>query len=516
MTPPRRALTSAPETTSERSMRPMARRLAAVATLGLVGVAVPALNADAATKNYTIFAAEDTYSSKPEANLGHGSRGYVYATHTGASNGTWENVGYLKFDTSNIPTNASIHSVKLRVFVQTNQKPGGSPIVWTEGTDWSEGSLTWDNRRPSTTSILNPAVNAPAGEWVTIELNPFQSVKAGGTTALEVGYTIPNSNFRFDSREAGNAPQLLVETATGAAAQQPVAIVAPVAAPTTQAPAPAPTTAAPAPVQAAPAQTAPAENTSVPSPAAGVGFSKLVFNDDFNDLSSIDLTGNGVAGKKWFTDRPFGFGKMPNSDLSVNNGVLTINQSHDNLNYGISTYSKKARTGTAYQYGYFEARIRFDQSNAAAVRGFPSFWGVSRDYMLGDISGRYGEFDVMEAWHPPYAAYNEPIVAGTIHDWFDGSDHMTVGNNVFYANGYDMLAWHTYGALWEPGKVTWYMDGKVTLVQKYSAGAAPSPNYLGHPTGTYSILDRETNGQVMVLGSGPGIPMEVDYVRIYK
>ncbi|WP_170165367.1 glycoside hydrolase family 16 protein [Luteococcus japonicus] len=467
-----------------------------------------------------MFAASDTYASKAQPTRTNDGNRVMLATATGASNASSDTLAYMDFDTTGIAPDARVESVSLRVYVQRNDRAGvGSPVVWSAPNGWDPTKLTWGNKPAYDPTVLNPAVQARAGSWVTIRLSPTRSINRGGHTALTMGYNAEGSRFTVDSIEAGNAPQLIVQVAGSSDMARTQTVQALSAPAPTSAPAPQPAagsepTNAPAPAPA-PAQPAAA---SAPAPATQGGFGTLTFQDEFQDLSSIDLTGNGDTSKKWFTDRPFGFPKMPASDLSVSDGVLNLNQSFDNLNFGISTYSKKAKAGKSFKYGYYEARIAFDQTNDAAVsqvRGFPSFWGISRDHLLGTELSRYGEFDVMEAWHPPYARYDKPIIAGTIHDWFGGSDHMTVGNNVHYANDANMTEFHTYGALWTPGRVTWYMDGKQILTQKYSANAAPEPNYLGHPVGTYSVLDNEV-GQVMILGSAPGIPMKVDYVRIWQ
>jgi beta-glucanase (GH16 family) len=62
-------------------------------------------------------------------------------------------------------------------------------------------------------------------------------------------------------------------------------------------------------------------------------------------------------------------------------------------------------------------------------------------------------------------------------------------------------AWHTYGADWEPGVVTYYYDG--VRVGQISTGITSAPMYL--------ILG-------MGLGSSPVAPAteEVDYVRVWQ
>ena len=57
---------------------------------------------------------------------------------------------------------------------------------------------------------------------------------------------------------------------------------------------------------------------------------------------------------------------------------------------------------------------------------------------------------------------------GTVHDWVkENGKTIDVANNkstnAYVASGVDFSTWHTYGALWVPGKVTWYLDNRPVL-----------------------------------------------------
>jgi beta-glucanase (GH16 family) len=69
----------------------------------------------------------------------------------------------------------------------------------------------------------------------------------------------------------------------------------------------------------------------------------------------------------------------------------------------------------------------------------------------------------------------------------------------------DFTGWHTYGALWEPGSVTYYYDG--VEVGKIASGITSSPMYL--------ILNNGISDSI----GGPthvGSEMLVDYVHVYS
>jgi hypothetical protein len=60
------------------------------------------------------------------------------------------------------------------------------------------------------------------------------------------------------------------------------------------------------------------------------------------------------------------------------------------------------------------------------------------------------------------------------------------------------------------------------LTQRYSASTVGSPaavNAAGGgsvPVGVFDVLDTEPLGMVLILGTGPAWPMNVDYVRVWQ
>ena len=237
--------------------------------------------------------------------------------------------------------------------------------------------------------------------------------------------------------------------------------------------------------------------------------------------ATIDMSNSGRTGFKWYTQVPFGSASTPASDLSVANSVLTINQSVSNFNYAIGTMSPTTQNGQAFQYGYFEARMAFNPADGVQAQGFswPSFWAMSKDYLNGKQNTHWGEVDFFEAYHEPGKA-SENQFLGTLHDWLvtagKTDDRATYGNHAAGLPGQDLTQWHTYGCAWTPTYVKWYFDNKLVLTQNYSATSQPVPNTGNHPAGTFNILNTETGGQTVVLGSGIGYPMKVDWVRIWK
>lgn len=259
-------------------------------------------------------------------------------------------------------------------------------------------------------------------------------------------------------------------------------------------------------------------STTAPAPAQAAGFTRLSFRDEFSSMSTIDVSGTGAPGYQWYTDRPFGWGRTPAADLSTSNGILTISPSTASPNYSIATSSPTSRSGKGFRYGYFEARMAFDPRKAAGSAGWPSFWGVSHAQVTGAGMPRSMELDFFEAYHAPYQPH-EDVFSGTVHDWIIGPpqlDRANYGNNGKSMSGFDWQNFHTYGCLWQPGKITWYLDGQAQFSQQYSADAPPVPNTAGLASGVFSPLDTDLSGQTVILGSGVGYPMSVDWVRVWQ
>lgn len=136
-----------------------------------------------------------------------------------------------------------------------------------------------------------------------------------------------------------------------------------------------------------------------------------------------------------------------------------------------------------FTYGYVEARMLLPGSGNRP-ENWPAFWTNGQNWP------RDGEIDVMEVlggeprWH---------------YHWSGGD----VGSD------FDLVApkagWHTFGALWEPGRITFYYDGR--NVGSVTTGVTSSPHYM--------ILSNALSSTI----SGPiTVPstVQVDYVRHWQ
>jgi hypothetical protein len=138
-----------------------------------------------------------------------------------------------------------------------------------------------------------------------------------------------------------------------------------------------------------------------PPQAAAQGLTSLVFNEDFNSLSGIDMADSRQAGFNFYRFKPFGFGVLPTSDMSVSNSVLTINQATGGNDAG---YAMGSTCGigsnqfvgfTATGGGYFEARIA-NSATGSGGNGWPAFWSMSDDHLWQSVDVNFWEVDFYE------------------------------------------------------------------------------------------------------------------------
>jgi len=168
-----------------------------------------------------------------------------------------------------------------------------------------------------------------------------------------------------------------------------------------------------------------------------------------------------------------------------------------------------------FKYGKFEAKIKVPSG-----MGFlPAFWMMPTDEQYYGQWPKCGEIDIMEVM-----GQSTDTLHGTIHY---GDPHgQKQGTYIIDSSKADFAEdFHVYTCEWEPGKITWYVDGIkfheandwYTKKEGFDEVAYPAP--FDQPF--YMILN------VAVGGSWVGYPdettqfgdnaqMQVDYVRVYQ
>jgi hypothetical protein len=213
-------------------------------------------------------------------------------------------------------------------------------------------------------------------------------------------------------------------------------------------------------------------------PAQAAGYA-LAFEDDF---SNFDLSADGTGSHTWYPGiwwetKPSPFAANVYSqvlDLGWSTGQTPADTT-------ISSCAPQGATCHSYRYGYFEARMKWDVTTGA----WPAFWMIPTQGFSG--ASETGELDLFEGQGDPT---NAQTYFGTIHDWQTLNGRAVDvanngGHNFYKAAGIDFSTWHTYGVLWVPGQVTWYLDNQPIL-----------------SAATYAIFDSQN--YYLMLGSQEG------------
>ena len=211
------------------------------------------------------------------------------------------------------------------------------------------------------------------------------------------------------------------------------------------------------------------------------------------------------------------------SDISLvetTANMLPANAFGDNATAG--TKVKKSYTSgristqnlKTFTYGRFEVRAKVPNGQGY----LPAFWLMANDENVYGQWPRCGEIDCMEVM-----GQDTKKLYGTIHY---GNPHAESQGTYTIEDGKESFSdgFHTFTCDWEPGKITWYVDGKKYHEESNWHSTTEGQGTLTYPAPFdqpfYIILN------LAVGGSWVGNPNEetsfvdnpfvVDYVRVYQ
>ncbi|MGZ6017626.1 MAG: family 16 glycosylhydrolase [Phenylobacterium sp.] len=241
----------------------------------------------------------------------------------------------------------------------------------------------------------------------------------------------------------------------------------------------------------------------------------LTFDDEFNSLSLFNGTSGTWTPHYWYGGQGAytlasngelqiytapGFTGTGTTDLGLNpfsitNGVLDIHaqtvtaaQSAAMWNYQYSSGVITTHDTFAQTYGYFEMKAELPSNGGGT---WPAFWLVPADGSWPP------ELDAMEQ-----LSGNANLIYTTQHSAAGGSN-WAVGSANYIP---DPTGFHTYGVLWTPTQLVWYVDGEEVF-------ETATPADMNKPM--YMIAN-------MAVGGWSGTPdwtsadMYVDYIRAYS
>lgn len=238
---------------------------------------------------------------------------------------------------------------------------------------------------------------------------------------------------------------------------------------------------------------------SSPEPIGPGGKWKLTFDDEFNG-TSLNTT-NWATG--WFgsgiTD-PVNSAEQDcydPSQVTVSGGSLNLTAVKSSCTtpdgktfpYKTGAVSSNPSSGAPNQpkrgfqqaHGFFQARI-FTPGSSGKIFNWPAWWTDGQQWPAD------GEMDIVEGLSGMACFHFHSTATGGPGGCPSGS----------------FTGWHTYGADWQPGSVTYYYDGKA--VGKVTQQVTSAPMYL--------ILDYAVSSSIG--GPSKNATMKVDYVRVWS
>jgi PKD repeat protein len=117
---------------------------------------------------------------------------------------TAETDSYLKFTVTGLT--GPVASAKLRLYV-VDASPNAGILYPVADTTWSEQTITWNDKPPTSGAAIGPAGAAKLGTWVEIDLG--STITGDGTYSFALVGTYPDAAW-FSSKEGANSPQLVL------------------------------------------------------------------------------------------------------------------------------------------------------------------------------------------------------------------------------------------------------------------------------------------------------------------
>ena len=216
---------------------------------------------------------------------------------------------------------------------------------------------------------------------------------------------------------------------------------------------------------------------------------RLIFDDEFNGTKlGSDWTpgwlGAGITGPVNLLE----IAAYRSANVTERGGTLNLTLARTPVTSGRGTYPYTGALVTTrghftFTYGYVEWRVYLPESAGGLVADWPALWA--------DGTGTWpstGELDVMEGLNGNAAGH---FISPS-------------GSAGVFTTG-PMHGWHTFGAAWQQGMVTYYYDGQ--QVGAITKGITGDPMFL--------VMDNTIAATSPSASSFPAV-MRVDWVRVWS
>ena len=261
--------------------------------------------------------------------------------------------------------------------------------------------------------------------------------------------------------------------------------------------------------------------------APAIPTNTLVWSDEFSNSTGspaqpdptvwgYDTGGNGWGNAELETYCAWGSTTTPCSTATPNAYVGTDGYLHIAAlqpSAGVYTSARLKTQGLfSFQYGRLEFRAQVPEAQGL----WPAGWLLGNNVATINWPG-CGEQDVMERVN---AATNPDFNQGSVHG--PGFTGVSVGSPYHFPTGVTAATWHTYGMIWKPGTVSYYVDDPANIYATFS-----NASLAGLSGATWPFDGGQSNFIILNLAVGgnyPGSPTPstpfpaqvlVDYVRLY-
>lgn len=278
----------------------------------------------------------------------------------------------------------------------------------------------------------------------------------------------------------------------------------------------------------------PSGAAALPPPiAAKYGFNTNTFFDGFDNINTIDTNNTLLAGKKWYVAGCQG-ATQDAADFSISNSILTFTPKAGvggwiaTTGYiGNSPSSTVVGTPIAQTGLFFEGSMAFSTNNSGGSTSgpwWPTFWIDSVQRELNLNTGFTSNFPMIEM---DVMEYDAGALLATVHHWATNTltSHHQNTNNTLSQAGINFSNQNKFQFAWVPvaknggtvGKFEWYINNILMASVTYSASIVSPQADGGSPTGVFNCCETASPGGLqLMLGSGAGWPVYVDYVTLWQ
>ncbi len=253
------------------------------------------------------------------------------------------------------------------------------------------------------------------------------------------------------------------------------------------------------------------KDVPIPEIALKHGMTRLVFEDDFDSLDTIDVNDTRQPGYKWYVSKPYGSKPSKPEYYSVKDSVITLKSPGGA--WTMCTMEWESQIGYAFHQGVLEFRMRIPvpYRPEPSPKGWPAVWSFPPK-KLNNTTPEFVELDWMEYWGKG--------------NWSTTFHHMTLNGKYWAENPYNSCPtpfldkeWHTLTFLWVDGKIEGWIDGVPCMKQTYYDDQLPDPMPYVHRGSTkdaFKILNSPDQPETLIIGGTEHNPLEMDWIRVWQ